>query len=388
MKYAERHLQSAVNIIEAYNGKVPLHHFLKSFFAADKKFGSKDRRSISHLCYSYCRLGHALLEISAEQRIVIVLFLSAADEWVILFPPEWQAAEGKNFPERLALVQERYPAFSVVDIFPFQPISSDIELEAFSLSHLYQPKLFIRVRPGKEAIVQQKLSAANVQYNLVNDHCFSFKNNTKLEALLEPNSEYVVQDLNSQRVGELMRIVDCKALRVWDCCAASGGKSIMAYDLLKIEKLLVTDIRTTIIANLRNRFAEAGIHNYHSLVADASSADELVKIIGTQKFDLIICDAPCTGSGTWGRTPEQLFYFNESDVMRYASLQRKIASNAVRYLQKGSYFLYITCSVFEAENEAVVHYLKEKFKLEIIKADLIKGYDQHADTMFAALLKV
>ncbi len=74
--------------------------------------------------------------------------------------------------------------------------------------------------------------------------------------------------------------------------------------------------------------------------------------------------------------------------MGYAALQRKVAANAVRYLQKGSYFLYITCSVFEAENEAVVHYLKNKFKLEVMKTELLTGYDKHADTLFAALLKV
>jgi len=55
------------------------------------------------------------------------------------------------------------------------------------------------------------------------------------------------------------------------------------------------------------------------------------------------------------------------------------------YLQTNGYFLYITCSVFESENEQAVKHLTEKHKLQLLEMKYYKGYDQKADTLFAAL---
>ena len=57
-----------------------------------------------------------------------------------------------------------------------------------------------------------------------------------------------------------------------------------------------------------------------------------------------------------------------------------------RQLNNNGYFLYITCSVFKKENEAIVDFIKQQFHLELIKMELLKGYDKKADTMFAALI--
>ena len=104
-------------------------------------------------------------------------------------------------------------------------------------------------------------------------------------------------------------------------------------------------------------------------------------------FDFIICDAPCTGSGTWSRTPEQLYFFHSEKIKEYQTLQKKIITNAITYLKQESYFLYITCSVFKAENEEVVEFIQNTFQLTLIKKELLKGYNKKADTMFAALFK-
>ena len=97
------------------------------------------------------------------------------------------------------------------------------------------------------------------------------------------------------------------------------------------------------------------------------------------------CDAPCSGSGTWGRTPEQLYFFNEAQIISYAKLQANILQNVIPALKKGGHLLYITCSVFQAENEAIVKLIQEEQGLTLIKAELLKGYEEKGDTMFAAL---
>jgi 16S rRNA (cytosine967-C5)-methyltransferase len=105
------------------------------------------------------------------------------------------------------------------------------------------------------------------------------------------------------------------------------------------------------------------------------------------QYSIIIADVPCTGSGTWSRTPEQLYYFDENKIEEYAALQKKILSNVIPHLDPGGYLLYITCSVFKKENEGAVNYIKQEFNLELVKMELIKGYEEKADSMFAALLR-
>jgi 16S rRNA (cytosine967-C5)-methyltransferase len=104
-----------------------------------------------------------------------------------------------------------------------------------------------------------------------------------------------------------------------------------------------------------------------------------------KKFDLIICDAPCSGSGTWSRTPEQLYFFAENRIQHYSTLQKKIVSNAVQSLRKGSYFLYITCSVYREENEDVATFIEQNLSIQLLQQQYFVGYTEKADTLFTAL---
>ena len=106
----------------------------------------------------------------------------------------------------------------------------------------------------------------------------------------------------------------------------------------------------------------------------------------TLNFDLVLCDTPCTGSGTWSRTPEQLYYFDHKRIEQYASLQKKIVSNIIRGLKRNGSLLYITCSVFKRENEEVIAFIKNNFGYRPVRMELLEGYEKKADTMFAALL--
>ena len=159
----------------------------------------------------------------------------------------------------------------------------------------------------------------------------------------------------------------------------------MAKDILGDIDLTVSDVRDSILVNLKNRFATAEIRNYKSIIADLTKPVSKLK---NAKFNLILADVPCTGSGTWSRTPEQLYYFDEKKINEYAALQKKILTIIIPHLATGGYLLYITCSVFKKENEAVIDLIKEQFHLELIKTELLKGYDKKADTMFAALFSL
>ena len=158
----------------------------------------------------------------------------------------------------------------------------------------------------------------------------------------------------------------------------------MAKDILGNIDLTVSDIRPAILNNLRKRFGEAGIKNFEILTADLTRP---LKTPLHGKFQFIIADTPCTGSGTWGRTPERLSFFDENEIDRFSQLQKKIVTTAMSCLQNGGYFLYITCSVFKKENEDIVDFIQSNLSAALIKMDLLKGYTLKADTMFAGLFR-
>ncbi|MEO5681116.1 MAG: Fmu (Sun) domain-containing protein [Chitinophagaceae bacterium] len=380
------HLNTAVEIIGLYKGAQPFHFFIKAFFKRYKKYGSRDRKQITHLCYCYFRLGNALKNRPLEESILQALFLCSdqSNELLSAIKPAWIEKINATPQEKCTLLH--IPVESL-HIFPFpDQLSDGIQAAAFNLSHLIQPDLFLRIRPGFQQAVINKLQQAGIAYNLPLANCISLPNTTKIDELLQVNKEVVIQDYSSQRTGSFMQIAgeSISTPVTWDCCAASGGKSILAKDLLGNIDLTVSDIRPSVLANLAKRFGEAGIKNYTIIPADLTKP-------GTRNlphgFQFIIADAPCTGAGTWGRSPERLTFFDEKEIDSYNQLQKKIVTAVIPALQNGGFFLYITCSVFKKENEGMVSFIQENNVMELVKMELLKGYSDKADTMFAALLR-
>lgn len=372
-----------------YNGEEPFVLYSKKFFAADKKFGSKDRKWISRICYQYFRTSHLFKELNARVLIAAEFLCSTeSSELLAQLAPDLNESIHFSLQQKLQVLSEEINGV----LFPFKHLLSEgIDPLAFEQSLLVQPDLFLRIRPGKEAIVKKAVANLILEPSFEDLSALRLKNAIDLETLVKMNRDAVIQDLSSQRVGGLLEMVGArwkkeartgKLMRVWDCCAASGGKSILAKDLLPDFELTVSDIRKGILNNLSHRFKDAGIHSYHSVLADLS---DKIPPGFYEKFDLVIADLPCTGSGTWGRTPEQLAFFREELVESYASLQKKIISNVVPSLKKGGLLLYCTCSVFEKENEAMTLYLQKEKSLKLLESLTLQGYEEKADSLFAAL---
>jgi 16S rRNA (cytosine967-C5)-methyltransferase len=409
MKYFS-HLNTAVQLLQQYNGSQPFGSFIKQFFSQHKKYGSKDRKNISQMCYAFFRLGKALPQLPAEERILTALFLCSHEPNELLqhLKQEWHSQTHLPLPEKLQLVNnDQRPSGQVLtmyDLFPWRDALSDgIDYEQFCASFFIQPDLFLRLRPGAAPIVKNKLQQAGIRFREIEPSCVALPNASKIDAVIETDKEAVIQDLSSQRIGELMEVIrnyttsstslggsspvpstSLRTLRIWDACAASGGKSILAHDLFNRIDLTVSDVRKSILINLEKRFATAGIKKYHSFIADLSTSTLNIQ---HSLFDLIITDVPCSGSDTWSRTPEQLYYFNPLQIDRYSDLQKKIVSNAIPHLKPGGFLLYCTCSVFSKENEEVAQFIQEQHSLQLIQSALLTGYDKKADTLFGAVFQ-
>lgn len=380
--HAGAYIHNAQIILDEYKGAVPFAAWLKNYFRQHKKFGSRDRKLIAHACYCYFRLGYLFKKLAVEERIKRALFLCSAEsnDFLEAIDKDWNNAAHLPLHEKIKMLDKNATA---LQIFPFNnALSSEIEAEDFNTSHLIQPLLFLRVRPGQWSNVRSKLEVNNIPFEVPFENCIAVANSTKIDSVLLLDKEAVVQDRSSQQVLHgLLKKLSGQPVEVWDCCAASGGKSILLWDEYSDVKLTVSDVRESILVNLKERFKRAGIKDYRSFVADVGAPNFKTQ----KKYDVVICDAPCSGSGTWSRTPEALYYFTKEKMHYYADLQKSIAANAAKAVKKGGYFLYITCSVFEAENEDVVKFLEDSVSLTLIETTYYEGYNAKGDTLFTAL---
>jgi 16S rRNA (cytosine967-C5)-methyltransferase len=382
-------LRYAVRILAAYAGEIPLHSFLKNFFRENPQMGSRDRKQVSEMCYCFFRMGHALKNISAEERILTGIFLSNHHQEQILeqLRPDWHMLIVKTLEEKLEMIKLKFPDFQLTDIFPWKSlISTDMDHRAFCLSFLEKPRLFIRVRPGQEQVLTTKLTQHNIECrdadpnSLLPFKAYSFNGGTKLDNVFLLNREAVIQDLSSQRTALYLKPDAKREFEAWDCCAGSGGKSILLTDLYPGCRLTVSDIRESILKNLSNRFRDAGIEPAHLFSADLTDQNDIPR----QSFNFIVADLPCTGSGTWSRTPEALYYFNPETISNYRLRQERILSNIVRRLKPNGILVYITCSVFADENERITAKLLESGNMKLEKHTIFSGYSDAADSMYAA----
>jgi 16S rRNA (cytosine967-C5)-methyltransferase len=377
------YINSSVNIIDHYKGEVPLAIHLKKHFNAAKKYGSKDRKQIASLCYNYYRVILALRKNTVEENVIIATFLCEnRSEIIENLKPEWSNNIGESINEKNSFLG------NILDekiLFKFPEFLSEaIPASEYARSFVLQPNLFIRIRPGFKINVLGKLTDSFLKFE-VKDTCVSFANGTKLDEILKVGEEVIIQDYSSQLVGSVIeKYIKNLPVSIWDCCAASGGKSIMMYDINPKIELTVSDVRQSILDNLSERFKLAGIKKYNSKLIDLAS-DVILDIHNT--FDIILADVPCTGSGTWARTPEQNYFFEKSKILEYTDLQFSIVQKSLKLLKKGGILVYITCSVFKQENEGQVAKIVKENNLELLSQQMLVGYEKQADTMYIAVLK-
>lgn len=385
MKVAHQ-IRAFEQLLKAYDGTLPLSRFLPGYFKQNKQMGSSDRRWAARYLYSFFRLGRALPELEIIRRLAVADFLCNNSPSLVTESYLSSLYEKHELPvsEKIRMVEALFPDFDLQDIFILHDhLSDDVEERDFFISFFTQPDLFLRVEEKAAKGITAALEAANIAVTHIGRQTLALPNGSKLEQVLpEDVFQYQVQDLSSQRTGELFepQMYDYW----WDCCAASGGKSLLLHALQPKIELLVSDLRESVLHNLDERFRRAGLIKYQKKVLDLLQNNE--QDLHHYEFDGIILDAPCSGSGTWGRTPELLCHFEEHRIEFFAKLQQNIAANVVPYLKSGKPLIYITCSVFKSENEEVVAHLLKTLPLKLERMEVIKGYRNKADTMFAARL--
>lgn len=166
-----------------------------------------------------------------------------------------------------------------------------------------------------------------------------------------------IQDEGSQLVAELAG----RGVNILDTCAAPGGKTAILAERNPNAGIMALDASKRRLDVMRRNFSDERVR---FAVQDATAMQL------KPEFDLILCDVPCTGTGTIGRNPEIRFRVNREEIARQHRRQVEILSRSLEGLAPGGRLLYSTCSLEPEENQAVVSECCEQMReFKVISLD-------------------
>jgi 16S rRNA (cytosine967-C5)-methyltransferase len=159
-----------------------------------------------------------------------------------------------------------------------------------------------------------------------------------------------IQDEGSQLVALLVDAAP--GMRVADYCAGAGGKTLaIAMTMENKGHIIACDVSSARLDGAIKRLRRAGVHNAERHLLEAG--DKWTKR-QAQKFDRVLVDAPCTGTGTWRRNPDARLRLKENDLNEILPKQAAILDQAQRLLKVGGRLIYATCSLLREENDMQV----------------------------------
>ena len=200
------------------------------------------------------------------------------------------------------------------------------------------------------------------------------------------NGSIEIQDEGSQMIAV---VADAQpGEQVVDFCAGAGGKALaLGASMNNKGRIVAMDVLEKRLEKAKVRFRRAGLHNIETR-ALSSERDKWVKR-HQNHFDLVLVDAPCTGTGTWRREPDKRWRTLGPEITELVPLQRNILESACRLVKPGGRLVYATCSLLAEENEyQVAAFVKDHPEFEISGKPMSLTPAQHdTDGFFAAVLK-
>ncbi|MCX7615225.1 MAG: 16S rRNA (cytosine(967)-C(5))-methyltransferase RsmB, partial [Clostridiales bacterium] len=226
------------------------------------------------------------------------------------------------------------------------------------------------------------------------DNCLLIENQGSLEEIdAVKNGFLYVQDFASQLSIEALK--PTPGSNVIDLCASPGGKSLLCAQMMENQgQIFSFDINSGKTKMIEENARRLGVKIIKTEVSDALVfRDDLISTA-----DFIVCDVPCSGFGVIRKKPD-IRYKQESEIGTLPEIQKKILSNAAKYVKKGGTILYSTCTILPEENENIVNdfinsnseYELEPFKVSKIVSEsgmlLLLPYIHQTDGFFFAKIR-
>ena len=218
----------------------------------------------------------------------------------------------------------------------------------------------IRLNPSKLSIANCRLTIDNKVPWCNNGYYLKERPSFTFDPLFHAGC-YYVQEASSMFLEQALRqTVDLsKPIKVLDLCAAPGGKSTHLQSLISKDSLLVSNevikSRTNI---LKDNIIKWGCEN---VVVTNNDPKDFTKL--QNYFDVIVVDAPCSGSGLFRKEPDAIDHWSENNVMLCSQRQQRIVADVWPALKKDGILIYSTCSYSKEEDEDIVKWMSKELPI-------------------------
>ncbi len=383
MKISSR-IRAVIHILQTIdNSAIPADRVVSHWNAHNRYAGAKDKNFIARVVYDILRNRMACVwwcekyntPVTPYTLVLVYIYFCHTDSVQDAFfdsqnpfsPPPLNKAQHRLYKKlhaHVGLYRDDMPDFVYCNVqqwmYPlFETVYGD-DTKAVLLSLNQQAPVDIRVNTLK-ATVQQVTAALHTQgiktcpiYGL--PHGLRVQNRHNLSALPAfKQGWFEMQDASSQRASKL---VDARrGDKIVDFCAGAGGKALaIAQDLDNTGRIICCDVSENRLKRAKIRLKRAGVHNAECRPL-TSETDKWIKRRSHRfdgGFDKVVVDAPCTGTGTWRRNPDQKWRITKQDIQQLTALQRRILQSASRLVVGGGRLIYMTCSLLQQENEQQV----------------------------------
>ncbi|MCM8556973.1 RsmB/NOP family class I SAM-dependent RNA methyltransferase [Sphingomicrobium sediminis] len=336
-------VQAAIEILDAViasarEGGAPADALIRDYFRSRRYAGSKDRRAVRGLVYDAIRRhgdmpasGRAAMLGLAQDDPELAAQFDGSEHGPAPIAPDEPILEASNAPQWV------------------KPLASNLVGDNDWPSFNQRAPLDLRVnlaRTDREAMVSAFEGAELTPFSpmglrlptdsRVDDHA------AYQDGLVE------VQDEASQLVAMACR--PATGQRIVDFCAGAGGKSLALAALAPEARIIAADTDKRRLSALGPRAERAGAAIETRLMNQPNELAAFEDGIG--RFDTVLVDAPCSGSGTWRRSPELRWRLNPERLERLVGLQRDILDKAAQLVRPGGTLVYAVCSIIEREGAA------------------------------------
>lgn len=388
--------QAAIEILDSILAGSAAEPALASWSRRSRFAGSKDRAAVRDHVFqalrckrSYAVLGGAAAGQETGRHLILGALRATGADIASVFSGEGHAPAPLASEELL-----ENSGFSHVSqevdlpewLWPIWQRSLGEKAEATARALQSRAAVHLRVNLGKSSreaaahallqgsIVTEAHGAASAAL-VVTDGARKVKNSQAyLEGLVE------LQDAASQAIVEALPLSDGQ--RVLDYCAGGGGKSLAMAARASVQ-VTAHDVHVARMKDIAPRAKRAGI-KIRCLSSEAIASEP--------PFDLVLCDAPCSGSGSWRRDPEGKWSLTAKTLDQTVALQASILDQARHLVRPGGVLAYATCSMLDVENDAQVRSFIERhhgWVLEQETAWFVSALPstQSTDGFFVAVLR-
>lgn len=378
-------VQAAVEVLDAIESQnAPADVVAGAYFKSRRYIGAKDRAAVAGLVYAVLRHraqldwwrarvggGRGAAPVAwSPTRARVITWLLTADGWTLdrlkdafdggRFRPASLTADELAAAKALAgrtldhdaqppWVRRNYPEWLHAALLERFGPDVDREMEALASPAPLDLRVNALKATRDDALARLRAEGLEVERTTLSPWGLRVQGRPPLGALAAFREGVVeVQDEGSQLVALLVEAAP--GLRVCDFCAGAGGKTLaMAASMANRGHIVACDVSGRRLEGATRRLRRAGVFNVEQR-ALSSERDPWVKR-HRAKFDRVLVDAPCTGTGTWRRNPDAKWSLKPDDLAELVALQRRILDSAARLVKPGGRLVYATCSVLADENE-------------------------------------